>query len=325
MAFPLGRIILATAVAACLLQGCGSGGPPTPRVQGFARSADLVQSWAAKDAASYRQLLYVTDAQDGDVYMLALPEGRLVGKLTGFNQPLGDCVDKLGDVFVIDSGGGNVREFRHGARQPFNVLNDSGYYPLGCSIDPTTGNLAVTNFIGTTKGSQPGNVAIYTRARGKPKHYSDPDIFQYGYCSYDDRGNLYVDGITPPTDFPLVAELPKGKKTFGIISLNRGLGGNNVSPLLWDGVHLAIGSQDSAAIKRFQISGSKGTRVGSTRLKGSTGIGAFWMAGGKLFAPAYHGSLEDVGEYAYPAGGKPLKEYYAVINPSAVTLSVKKI
>lgn len=284
---------------------------------------DHSASWMAPDAVSRKHLLYVSDASVGDVYALSLPSGRLVGKLTGFSQPLGDCVDGAGDVFIAISQSAQVRVYKHGAKQPFNVLDDKGYYPLGCSVDPTTGNLAVSNIIGNGNGSQPGNIAVYAKAKGTPKYYSDPNIYQYGYCSYDQQGNLYIDGITPPSDDPQVAELPKGSKKFQSITLNQSLGGNNISSLLWDGTYLAVSSQDSAVIYQFAISGSTGTKVSSTPLTGSSGVNAFWIENAKLYAPVYKDSVGSVGVYSYPAGGKPSKSYYAVVNPWAATISNK--
>jgi hypothetical protein len=282
----------------------------------------------APDAVSRARLLYVTDPTDGDAYALSLPTGQLVGKLTGFNQPLGDCVDAEGDVFITISQSAQIREFKHGAKQAFNVLDDSGYNPLGCSIDPTTGNLAVTNIVGNGSGYDHGNVAVYKKAKGTPKYYADPSIYQYGYCTYDQTGNLYIDGITPPSDDPQVAELPKGSKTFQPITLNQSLGGNNVSALQWDGTSLAIASQSAAVIYQFAISGSTGTEVGSTTLKGESSILAFWIQSTKkgqtLYAPVFQNqSIGAVGVYHYPTGGKASKTYYAVVDPWAATVSVK--
>jgi hypothetical protein len=305
--------------------GC-SASPPLGSLkpeQNAAGHPDYGASWMAPDAASRKHLLYVSDVSAGDVYALSLPTGKLVGKLTGFNQPLGDCVDGAGNVFIVISQSAQVRVYKHGAKQPFNVLGDSGYYPLGCSVDPTTGNLAVTNIIGSGNGSQPGNVAIYTKAKGTPKYYSDASIYQYGYCTYDQQGNLYIDGITPPSDNPQVGELPKGSKTFQSITLNQSLGGNNISALLWDGTYLAVSSQDSAVIYQFAISGSTGTEVSSTQLTGSSGVGAFWIENAKLYAPVYKDSIGSIGVYPYPAGGKPSKGYYAVVSPWAATISNK--
>jgi hypothetical protein len=339
------RCSVGVCATAALIAGCG-GSQPQVASDGYKQAATAVPplnhlspfskdgilpatlpdhgpSWMEPDAVNRARLLYVTDPSDGDAYALSLPSGKLVGKLTGFDQPLGDCVDEKGDVFIASSQNAQVREYKHGARQAFNVLNDSGYYPLGCSIDPTSGNLAVTNIIGNGNGSDPGNVAIYKNARGTPKYYADPSIYQYGYCSYDGLGNLYIDGITPPSDNPQVAELPKGSKKFTNITLNQSLGGNNISALLWDGTDLAVASQDSGVIYQFQISGSNGTEVGSTQLTGSSGAGAFWIESGTLYAPVYVDSVGSVNVYPYPGGGKPSKKYYAAVAPWAATLSVK--
>ena len=330
----LWRCAVGTWLAATQFAGCGSQPQVAPsgwvqrdvRLFGNLSPAlhpDQGPSWMDPDAVSRTRLLYVTDATAGDAYAISLPSGKLVGKLTGFNQPLGDCVDTSGDVFIAVSQSAQIREYKHGARQAFKVLDDSGYYPLGCSFDPTTGNLAVTNIIGNGNGSEPGNVAIYKNARGTPKYYADPSIHQYGYCSYDGQGNLYIDGITPPSDNPQVAELPKGSATFTNITLNQNLGGNNVSALLWDGTTLAVASQDSAVIYQFQISGSSAKEVGSTQLRGSSAVSAFWIENATLYAPVYANSVGSVNVYPYPAGGKPSKKYYAAVAPWAATVSIK--
>ena len=74
-----------------------------------------------------------------------------------------ECVDKLGDVFVVDFGGeggtAGIVEYAHGGTSPIATLSDPGYDPVACSIDPTTGNLAVTNK--SAENGDTGVVAIY--------------------------------------------------------------------------------------------------------------------------------------------------------------------
>ena len=65
-------------------------------------------------------LLYVSDGQAGEVYIVALPSGTLVGKLTGLDDPTGDCVDQHGDVFVDDSVAGQVRAYAHGVKSAYS-------------------------------------------------------------------------------------------------------------------------------------------------------------------------------------------------------------
>ena len=80
------------------------------------------------------------------VYLSRRHAGR---QLSDSNSPYGECVDKAGDVFVADFGGNTgtpaILEYAHGGTKPIATLSDPGYYPESCSIDPTTGNLAVTN------------------------------------------------------------------------------------------------------------------------------------------------------------------------------------
>jgi hypothetical protein len=43
-------------------------------------------------------LLYISSPANGIVYFLTYPEGKLVGKLTGFQEPFGLCSDTAGNV-----------------------------------------------------------------------------------------------------------------------------------------------------------------------------------------------------------------------------------
>jgi hypothetical protein len=111
-----------------MLVGCGGTQPPIAAV-GEASSAVI-----GKDES----LLYVSDPQAGYIYMVALPLGRLLERLTGLSSPSGDCVDQYENVFMDDSAEGQVRAYAHGARSAFRVLNDASWFPYACSVDPTT-------------------------------------------------------------------------------------------------------------------------------------------------------------------------------------------
>lgn len=320
------RRVFVPCIALALLSGCGGTraqfAPPAPAP--LQAASDPAQSWTSPDATSRYRLLYVTDPSDNIVYVLSLPTGKLVGRLSGFDQPLGDCVDKKGDVFVTDSQTHVVREFKHGAKVPVNVLDDHDYYPIGCAVDPVTGNLAVTNCCSTHNGPAPGDVAIYVHAKGQPKKYRDANVRQYGFCAYDDRGDLFISGIKPPTDAPQIAELPHGEKNFKTISLNQDLGGNNVSALQWDGTYLTVASQSAAIIYRFRIAGSHGVEVSAVQLDRAAGVLGYWLDGSTLYAPVYSkDSIGSVNAYPYPSGGKASKIYYGAANPWAVTISVR--
>ncbi len=78
-------------------------------------------------------LLYITNANDGTVFVYSYPKGTMEGELTGFEEPYGDCTDKTGDVWIVDDEASTVTEYAHGGSTPIRTLNDSGEYPAGCS------------------------------------------------------------------------------------------------------------------------------------------------------------------------------------------------
>jgi hypothetical protein len=257
---------------------------------------------------SAENLLYVTGACGG-ICVFSYPGGTLVGELADGNTPFGECVDKSGDVFVVDFGaeGGTagVVEYAHGGTSPIATLTDPGYYPEACSIDPTTGNLAVTNDSSGTGGT--GVVAIYVDAKGDPTDYADPKIFYMGFCAYDDQGNLFVDGQYDHLGTFELDEMLKGSNNFKRIKLTQPPG----SPLnlQWAGKYVALAAS-STVIDHVAVKGSKGTVVGTTLLNGpvSDTEVQFWIQGGTIIAPYGSGTnTEAVGLWRYPTGGRVRK------------------
>ena len=93
--------------------------------------------------------------------------------LTGFDNRQGECVDGAGNVFVTNSFKGQILEYAHGGTTPIATLSDPNQYPIDCAVDPTTGNLAVTNYFAKTG---PGSVAIYQGAQGAPLFYAENNV-----------------------------------------------------------------------------------------------------------------------------------------------------
>jgi hypothetical protein len=272
-----------------------------------------------------QSLLYVSDPPAGDVYMVTLPSGRLAGKLTGLSDPSGDCADQHGNVFVDNTGDNQVRAYAHGAKSAFRVLNDAGWEPNGCTVDATTGNLAVCN--------AEGSIAIYFNAKGAAHYYQYSGVDSFWYCAYDDHGNLFADtvryGSEGGSDNPVFLELPNGRGKLQPISLSPAITGNVSPPLFWDGKHLAIASTTSGVIYQYQISGSTGARVGIVKLDDAGEVfGPFWISPNgsaqMLYAPVVKDSIESVGVYRYPAGGKRLQNIYDAPIPFAAAVSTPK-
>jgi hypothetical protein len=302
------RVVATAFAASAMLAGCGGGGTFAPARGG----TDSVRRFAAGN-----ELLFVSDTITSDVYVYSYPQGKLAYTLTGFTDPAGECAAPNGDVFITNTGASNILEFAPNSQYPLEQLKDPGYFPVGCSVDPTTGNLAVTNF--SSSSSTLGDVVIYKHAKGRPTgHYTDPNLAEPSLCGYDGAGNLFVDGQGPSSGPFAFAELPKGGTKLKDITLDQPIAfGGGVQ---WDGKYVAVGDQSNNTIYRFAISGRSGTKAGKTVLRGATQIFQFWIQGSKVIgADAYGG---DVGKWQYPAGGRPVKVIGGLYAPLGVTVSV---
>lgn len=305
------------------LTGCG--GPPSqqagaagsiPQTQNVGSVMGSARSWMDPDAKTTR-LLYVSSVLTNDVYAYSYSTHKLKGTLTGFQTPYGLCVDKAANVWIVNDAASQIVEYAHGGTAPIATLSDPGVYPEGCSVDPTTGNLAVTNF---SSNSGSGSVSIYAGAQGSPKRYSDPTFANYRFCGYDAHGNLFVDGANGAAAFTF-AELPKGSKTFKDISLKQNIewpGG-----VQWDGKYITVGDTDTGMIYRVN---ARGQVKGSLQLSGANYVNQFWIALApnqalrlaKVIVPSQDGGV--VGYYKYPAGG-PAITSIPVSEPFGATVS----
>jgi hypothetical protein len=182
---------------------------------------------------------------------------------------------------------------------------------VACSVDPTTGNLAVANDAGTNCNGSP-NVAIYPDEQGPPTTYSDSGLKCNIAATYDNAGNLFVGGVNA-SSFEL-AELPSGSSKFTNINLNeqipcRFVNGPCKNRLQWDGKYLAITERTadgkSPIIYRVLVSGSSGTVVGKTTFLGrwtsKTSGAVSWINENGVILGYHPGSL---GLWKYPGGGK---------------------
>jgi hypothetical protein len=320
----IGRYTLGIVAAATVLAGCGGSQPPIgapsamPQSRAIAMDAERSGSWMLPEAKN-EELIYVTSA---DLVSAYTTPGKLVGNLQ-VQGAKGLCSDSNGDVFIPD--GGPIYEYAHGGTEPIATLNGpSGYYSAyGCAVDPTTGNLAVTDF--SHDFGAPGNVAIYRHASGNPQTFSDSDIAFYVYCGYDNRGNLFADGMKTSRGNGYLAELPSGGNALATIELNETI--ERPSAVQWDGQYVAIGDSYNHVVYQLSIAGSQGTVVGTTQFKGwekGHGIIQFWINNMSILVPytAHHKPLS-LGTWAYPGGGSLNNKFRLQFGvPGGVTVSV---
>jgi hypothetical protein len=334
------RFVVAVLALGGILAGCsGAGSTPQPAVapQTAMNSAHRAGTSWILPAAKNEDLLYISDLDAQGVFIYTYGHGyQLVGELTGFFNPEGLCVDKAGDVYVTNDtseGVHQITEYPHGGTSQIRTLNDPDGRVNGCSVDPKSGDLAVANEWGPT--DQIGNVTVYPHATGSPVSYSNPNIYYYYFCGYDNKGNLFVDGETQGSVFGL-GELAKGGHSLNFISVNETIylpGG-----VQWDGKYLAVG--DQVAVKQnftstvydFAIKGSTGTAVNTMVLTGSKQVSQFWIplvdsshkhrVGTRLVGPNEYGS--DTLIWDYPSGGNPILTIGGENYPIGATVSLAK-
>lgn len=225
------------------------------------------KSWMRPDAGK-NWLLYVSDGSAGlvDVYNYRNKAGKLYGQITGFSAPYGQCIDGKGNIYITDLGSATVYEFAHGGTTPIATATDNYGSPIGCSVDPTTGNVAVSDFNGPNYG--PGGIDIFSGSlSGKQTNYADTNLTLAWPGAYDPKGNLFVEGTN--TSFASTFdELRAGSSKITLLS---GLSIGFPAGVQWDGSYIAATDQGyqggfTSAIIRVTVSGSSVTAVRTTRL-----------------------------------------------------------
>lgn len=213
-------------------------------------------------------LLYVSDAASGtvDIYNYRARAGRLFGQITGFTVPYGQCIDSSGNVYIVDAGAHVISEFAHGGTSPIATAPDDYGTPSGCAVDPTTGNVAVSNLDGV--GSSPaGGVVIFSGGlSGTQTNYTDPNLNVAFPPGYDPSGNLYLQGEDSSAK-PTFVESLAGSSGFTLLT---GLDIEIPGSVQWDGFYIAVTDQgyhsNRTAIERVTVSGSQVTLVRTTVL-----------------------------------------------------------
>jgi hypothetical protein len=168
----------------------------------------------------------------------------------------------------------------------------AGNSPSSCAMN-TSGDLAV----GILEGPLKGGIVIFKNASGSGTYIKTP-LLQELFDGYDDRGNLFFDGLASKSPFQL-DEIPKGSTTVQTITTS-----NTISfpgSVQWDGKYVTVEDQRANEIFRYTISGTKATLKSTIMLKGASNCTQTWISSGYVLCAD---SGNDDGEvFKYPAGG----------------------
>jgi hypothetical protein len=308
--FGLGAYALHGGVALAFLAGCGGS-------QSFAAPGATGVSWVRAEAKS-SDLLYVSNPGNNTVTVYSYQSRKLVGALDGFSSPAGLCADTAGDVWITNQGGYDVVEYAHGGTQPIRTLDDGGEQPLACSVDKTTGNLAVLNA---------DDVAIYPDATGSPTTYTGGGVYGDDALGYGAHGDLLVDGGSYDTGKIIAfAQLPSGVTQLKPVVLSKTLQWAPPTFVQWDGQFWVVGS---ATLDWFRITGKNGKLEGYSVLSPTSSIMQLWIASVGAGSGGRGNQIvvtEDdpykVEFFQYPAGGKSFATIIdGLSDPYGITVS----
>jgi hypothetical protein len=330
-ALALSRYAFSIGIAA-LLPGCGGSQLPIAAPNSMSQSrvatgAARGGSWMLREAKS-EDLVYVATS-GSTVTAYAYKTGKEVGALTGFTLAWGLCTGQYGKVFVVDYGSFKIYEYLHGGTKPINVLQSPGW-SFSCAVDPTTGDLAVTN--GGISGG--GDLAVWKQATGQPKTYSAPGFLDdFYYCTYDNKGNLFADGVSGISDpAPELVELRRHAKSLTDIPLHL-YPYSPIGAVLWDGRFVAIAALGKYGFAQLKIKDGNWTQHGTGPYFADVNLEKeFWItpaySNGKdrvLIAGATVDSKPVVGYWHYPAGGQPFATIASGLGDSAVNATVSEV
>ncbi len=357
------RRIAAFVVAICL-GGCGgqmlntnaglrSAGPASVLSTSVAARPHLALrrddggSWVSPKARYASRLLFVSDFASGDVNMYSLPDLGLMGTITGFAEPQGMCSDRHGNVWVADTGRNSVLEYSH-AGALLNRISEFYGYPVSCAINPKNGDLAVLNIfdvkdrdsIAPNVSGEWAYVLVYKCPSCTAKVEVVPGMTELYFGSYDNQGNLFVDGLDETQSFQIGA-IPRGHTTGHELIFQ---GGKIYLPGMveWHkrGGYLVVGDQkcdgvNASCLYSVSVSRAFATVRGETNISNSSGGPVCDLVQGVLDPPRqnvllggdyeYCGSeSSSVNLWRYPAGGLPIgTTNVGVEAPTGTAVSVR--
>jgi len=276
-------------------------------------------------AQNIKKLMYVAGAGTGTVYVYDYKTRQLVGELKGFLQPNGECVDAKGNIWITDWQATTTIEYAHGGTSPIATLYTQAEQ-TACSMDPTTGNLAVGTF-------SPGRIYVFRKARGTPRIYTSNACAEMWGPGYDSKGNLFAEAASTGSAV-FICELRHRGKSLELAPINWTI--NYGADVMWDGKYMTFGDQSfggselQAGVYQATLNASGGLGlVGETGLADPCGhsdvIQPFIvgrgntpdnMTQGTSATGSNNSCLANVDLWTYPGGGNPS---HVIIAPEKVT------
>jgi hypothetical protein len=290
---------------------------------------DHHKSWVSPDVAKAPRVLFISDYGNGDVYIYTMPGMALKGTLTGFSGNQGECTDGSGNIWITNTNTQQIFKYSRTGTL-LSTLDDAGFYPVGCAVNRSNGDLAVSNIIGSAGD---GNVEIYANGSGSGSPVSNPNQSEYFFPAYDTSGNLYVDGFDNSGFFTISQCSGSTCSSMNISGASPDFPGG----LSWDRVNsqLVIGDQEcggnlGSCVYGATISGTTATITSTTDLPNYDGTNCDVDQGtlapfSKYFAGGCipDSTTASADRWGYPAGGTPNNHATGQVEPIGAAISNK--
>jgi hypothetical protein len=268
-----------------------------------------------------------------------MPDLTLKGQVAGFGNEImaGECADRSGNIWVTSQDhyygpdqDGTLTKLAHDGKVLRSMEFPSGF-PDSCAVDPTTGNLAVTErFSGTSAGA----LVIYVGGSGPGKKITNPQQSSYFWDGYDTSGHLWVDGWGNNGRFILSQCSASNCSTIPISGgkiYDAGFVQYAVLQKTWYVADEYCGYKFSVCIYPVSRSGVLGTAIPLTNSRGQkqclinqgviTNAKSPVLAGGMLSNGTC--SSHSVDLWNFPAGGRPTQSTAIAKMPVGAAISDK--
>lgn len=303
--FGFGKHALIGGVAVALLAGCSGSQPPIGATGAMPQTSNLhgvLPFSRFLTSSGGNEVQFVTEDRPPGIAEFDYSKGDAPIRHWGLKHgtgPTAACTAGSQTFWIVLSKANEIVEYAVGRERPIKTLTVTGGEPSDCTVDPTTSDLAVT--LGGTS-----SVIIFAKGSGSGKVITDK-LDDTLSSTYDATGNLFVNGYADSE--PALAELPKKRVQFKLLSFSNKLANAGLGALRWDGTYLAMHETGYVnAIYRYRASGTTAKLEGMVNgIATDCGRFWFWTQAGLLFCPVWtDGGYALV--YDYPAGGDPIAQ-----------------
>jgi hypothetical protein len=196
-------------VTSAVLAGCSAIGSAPPLSNPAQRNVERVSTPPLAEPKLRGALLYVSDNLGNFIDVFGR-DGKLAGRITaGLNRPADLFVDADHNLWVGNSGDGDVLKFKRGAMEGASVYRDvsNAWDPATC----TNGTLYATNFSGV--------ITIFARGHHHPTGFRSENDGAAISVACDAAGNVFATAtvLSPPG---YVIEFPAGSTQAKLLPIN---------------------------------------------------------------------------------------------------------